>query len=529
MVNKLKRIVIYLEKSRISFHGFLITFLGTIFLRNFLETFSDRDNFWTPVSFFAYFVHYPMFYLCLFMALVIILHWLTREKIVKITKILLFFFPIVLIAPILDLLLSGGQGYNMSYLFGDLSYLIRNFITFPWNYSGRGATPGIQIELMVIFLLVICYLILKTGKPFRAVIGGIFFYVLVFVSGSIPSFITIFWNLKGPITDAEGMFGGEVVLYHFYSFNHKMALVFFPLLLGELSLWFWLYDRRKFLALLRNLRGLRVFHYLSMLGFGMFLGYAQMRPVALFDSPFPLLILSASASSVALAWWFAAGVNDLYDIETDKITNTSRPLVSGIISTEEQQAFNMVLLLLSLIAGYLVRYPFFLTILLCIALSYIYSASPFRAKRIIFLATFILACCAALVCLAGFVLFSDDYSFYNFPPRILYAILVTFTIAFTVKDIKDIKGDRITGTITLPLLLGEKKGKVVIGLLAVLAYVSVPVILGSVGLTPFALIFAIPTYFLINQKHMREAPIFALYFLFLGVILYFIYPQIHGM
>ncbi|MDZ7305377.1 MAG: UbiA family prenyltransferase [candidate division KSB1 bacterium] len=426
----------------------------------------------------------------------------------------------------MDLLLSRGQGYNMSYLFGDLAYLTHKFITFSWGYSGRGATPGIQIELIVAFLLVGCYLFLKIHRVLLAMVGVITFYIVVFVLGSLPSLMIILWNLKGAVTAPAEMFSGEVVLNHFYSFNHKMALVFYPILLVELGIWFRLYDRRKFWAIVNNLRGLRIFHYLCMLGIGTLLGYARMRPVELFDSPFPFLILCASVCSVVLAWWFAVGVNDLYDVEADKITNPSRPLVSGIITADEFKVLNLVFLILSLIAAYLVRYPFFVTILLAVALSYVYSAPPFRAKRVPFLATFILALSSALICLAGFVLFSNDYSFSGFPPRILLTILIAFTLAFTVKDIKDLQGDHVTGTATLPSLLGEKKGKRVIGILVLLAYLSVPVVFKSLVLMPFALLFGIPTCLLINRKQMRETPVFVLYFLFLGVTLYYIYHQI---
>ena len=528
MVERLKRFVEDLENSRISFWAYVVTIICVIFLRNFLETFSDVDNFWTPVSPLAYFVHYPMFYLCLLLALIAIFHWLTKEKITKITRITLCFFPIILLAPILDLLVSGGQGYNISYMFEDSSALINRFVTFSWGYLGRGITPGIQIELMVVFVLVACYLFLKTGKIILAIIGVIASYIVGFVLGSLPSLITVLWNLKGSATVGSEIFSADVVLYHFYSFNQKMTLVLFPILVVELGLWYRLYNREKFRALLKNLRGLRVFHYLCMLSMGMLIGYGQRPPETFFESPFPILILIVSACSVVLAWLWAVGVNDLHDEDTDRITNHSRPLVSGVIDVEEYRSLNLVFLLLSLVAAILIRHPFLVTILVTAGLSYVYSAPPFRLKRVPLLSTFILALCSALVCLGGFVLFSADYSFVGFPPRILSAMLVAFTLGLTVIDIKDLKGDQATGTVTLPILFGEKKGKMITGILVLLAYLSVPVILKILVLIPLALVFGIPTYLLINGKQMRETPIFLLYFLFLGATIFFIYLRIQG-
>lgn len=528
MLNRLGNLVKRLENVPLSFHGFLVTLLCIIFLRNFLETFSDRDNYWTPVSFQAFFIHYPLFYLCVFVVLTIILHLLTREKIEKIAKIMLFFFPLILSAPILDLMLSNGTGYNMSYLFGDLSYLTRQFLTFSWGYAGRGATPGIQIELLAVFVLVGSYVFLKTGRMILTVVGMVVCYFAIFVLGAMPSLVVIICNLTGSALSPVEMFSGEVVLHHFYSFNQKIALVFYLVLLLELGYWFWSYDRRKFWALVKNLRGLRAVHYLGMLGFGMLLGYAGLPHTPALTSLFPLLIFFAAICSVLFAWWFAVGVNDLYDVEADRITNSSRPLVSGIINARESKELNLVFLMLALVAAYLVRYPFLVAILVTIVLSYVYSTPPFRIKRVPFLATFILASSSALICLAGFVLFSDNYSFNGFPLKILLAVLVAFTLAFTVKDLKDLPGDHITGTVTLPFLLGEKNGKIAVGILVVLAYVCVPVVLKSLVLAPVALLFGIPSYVLINRKQFRETPVFVLYLLFLSVAVYYIYHQMQS-
>jgi len=525
-MNRLKGLIERLENSRVSVKGMLITFLCTIFLRNFLETFSDTDNFWTPVTSLAYFVHYPLFYGCLLLALSILFSWLAKERIERVSQMVFFLFPLVLSAPIFDLLISSGKGLNMSYLFCDLSSLVHKFIPFSSDYDGHGATPGIQIELLIAFMLAGSYLYLKTGKVIRAAIGIISYYVMVFVLGAIPSLMTMLWNFGGSLVSPQEMFGGQIIMHHFYSFNHKMALVLFPILIGELGLWFWCYDRRKFLSVLRNLRGLRVMHYICMLGFGMILGYSHTTHLNLLASPFPILIITASVFSGVLAWWYVVGINDMYDLNTDRITNSSRPLVSGKITAHEHQVVTTVFLVLSMVAAYIVRYPFFISIMIVIGLSYVYSSPPLRLKRIPFLAKFVIALCSTIICLAGFVVFSDNYSFLGFPPRIILTILVTFTLGLNVIDIKDMKGDKVTGTMTLPILFGDKWAKRAIGILVLIAYLCIPIFLKSYILVPLALLFGIATYLLINRRQMREAPVFLLYFAFLGITLYYIYTQI---
>ncbi len=525
----LSRVVEGLENREISFRAFVVTLLGVLFLRNFLETFADVGNMWTAVPPVGYLIHYPMFHLCVFVVMTITLRLLTGERIVKITRVALFFVPVVLLAPVLDLLLSRGAGYDMAYMFDDLSGLVRRYVRFTGGWSPWGVTPGIRIELAVVFLLLGLYAYLKTRSLMRVVAGLVALYTVGFALGALPSLLTIAWTGDPHAGGGEHLLAGSVVLNHFYTFNHKAALALLPVLVCGLGLWYRLHNRRRFTALLRNLRGPRVLHYACMLGFGMLIGHARQPEVHFLESPGPVLILIGSVISVVFAWWHAVGVNDLHDVEGDKAVNLSRPLVTGVVSARELGSFNAVLLVLSLLAAYVVRYVFFVPILVAIGLSYMYSAPPFRLKKVPFVATLVSALCSALVCLAGFVLFSDDYSFYGFPPNVLLVILVTFTLAFTVKDIKDLEADRIAGVMTLPILLGERKGKRVIGLLALAAYASVPLILRSLFLAPFALVFGVLTYVLVNRKRFQELPVFLSYFAFFAVAAYGVYRQVSGM
>lgn len=527
MFRTIKIFIQKLEDSQLFLNQFLVTFFGIIFLRNFLETFSDQDNAWTAVSSTAYLIHYPMFYLSLFLVLSIILAIVTKVKITKISKLLLYFFPVILIAPIVDLLLSNGNGYNMSYFFCDFEQLVKKYFTFSGTYQDSGATPGIQIELIVIFSLTTAYLFLKSKKASSAILGLLLFYSAAFFMGALPSLVTIAWNFIQPsLSTASELYSGEVILFHFYSFNDKMVLTFFPILVLELSAWFWIYDQKKFKVLIKNLRGFRVFHYLCMLGFGIFIGISQISDVQLLESPFSFLIFISMAGSVLFAWWAAVGINDIFDFEGDKISNPKRPLTIGLFEKKELRAINLIFACFSLIIAFIVRYPFFLTILLALVLSTIYSSPPFRLKRIPILSTFVIALCAALISLGGFVVFSKDYSFSGYPPKILLAILVAYTLGLPFKDIKDLAGDKITGVKTFLTLWGEKKGKQITSIFVVLAYITAILVLGIFYLFPLAFIFGGLSFYYINRKKYREAPLFFLYFLFLSVTFYFIHPTI---
>ena len=108
------RIIEKLENQKITLSGWFISFFAIVFLRIFLETLSTGLDYFQsegslhPVSF--VFFHLPAFFLLGALFFILLLHFLTKEKIEKISKVALFAFLIVLLPPIIDLVASGGQG-----------------------------------------------------------------------------------------------------------------------------------------------------------------------------------------------------------------------------------------------------------------------------------------------------------------------------------------------------------------------------------------------------------------------------------
>ena len=525
-MNGLKKLLERLENRDMSFFGALGSVFVILFLRNFIEIFADADNLWTPISTSGFFIHYPLFHLCFFVAITIVLSIMTRGKILDVTRLSICFLPVVLLAPVLDLVLSAGSGYNMAYMFDDLPILIQRYLTFTGGSHRGGATPGIRLELLVIFLFIGIYIYLKTRNPIRVMTGVILLYTFGFILGALPSIVTILWTGRSSAGEMARMFAGSIVLHHFYSFNLKISLILLPVLLVLLAWWYRLYDNIKFAAILRNFRPKRALHYLCMSGIGMIIGFARYPQSDFLESPFPSLILFLSAISVALAWWFSVGENDIHDIKGDRVSNPERPLPSGILQSSELRHLSLIILILSLVAASVVRYSFFLPILVSVGLSFIFSAPPFRLKRILYLAPFIPALCSLLVCLAGFIIFSKDYSFIGFPPWVMVTIFVGFSLAITVKDIKDIEGDRLEVVKTIPVIFGERRGKHIIGILSIVAYLCVPILSHMLVLLPFSITFGGLTYRLITRKDFTEGPVFSLYYIFLAIVAIVVYFNI---
>ena len=222
------------------------------------------------------------------------------------------------------------------------------------------------------------------------------------------------------------------------------------------------------------------------------------------------------------AWIFAVGVNDIVDIEIDRVSNQDRPLVTSTVTEEEVHSANIFFLLWSFIGAFLVGYWAVFAMMLFTAAYYIYSAPPLRLKRVPLLATFFIALASLSATAAGFYFASPDQLAIEFPGRLLLLVIIFFTLITNVKDIKDIDGDRAAGIATIPTMFSEGIGKTVVGAIVVIAFLSVPAILASAALFIPSLIAAGVGYYFVIAEPYHERRIFVLYFIYaivVGIIL----------
>jgi 4-hydroxybenzoate polyprenyltransferase len=459
----LQNLIDRLENIQLSFSQWFATLMSIILMRNFLETFSDFDNYWRVLNFQRFIVHYPISFISLLCIIVIILHLMSKERIERITTITILFSLIIWSVPVLDLILSRGKGFNISYLNGDFGFLMGKFITFFGSYSGKGASYGMRIEIGIVLFLTFLYVYLKTGKIIRSIATPFIIYICIFTLLSLPSLTIIFFKELNSPEAASRFLESEMILNHFYSFDLKISLIFSILISLELILWMYLYDKNKFVALLKNVRVFRVFHYEAMLAAGMALDYFVSIKSGTLTSPLSYLVLLTALLSVFFAWLCAVGINDLSDIKIDLISNRERPLASGILTLAEYKNLSLIFFLQALLFGYLVRYSFMALILVYIVLLYVYSARPLRLRRIPILSSFIIASASLIIMMSGFLIFSQNQTLLQFPRKVILLILLVFTLAVNFKDIKDIEGDKKDRIITLLTLLGERKGKIIVG------------------------------------------------------------------
>ena len=178
---------------------------------------------------------------------------------------------------------------------------------------------------------------------------------------------------------------------------------------------------------------------------------------------------------------YIVGLNQITDVEIDRINKPYLPLASGAFSMRMGYGLITVSVLLSLgIAIYIGKY-LLLTVLLSLALGTAYSLPPFRLKRFTFWAAFcIIAVRGLIVNLLLFLNFHFIISGRENIPAAVWlltgAIFVYSIVIAWFKDIPDMEGDSRYEIRTLSLRIGARRvfliGNVLISLVYALLIAS---------------------------------------------------------
>jgi len=463
-----------LQGMKVSPLVFLLSFLTMVGLRTFIDFFlaSDKNE---PVGAFIEYLHNLFFFFFLSILTWFLLGFILKTSLKKLTPLILISFWFFLLTPIFDIIQTKGYVYWSFYALVDFQDILKHFFTFFGELPSGIKYFGAKITSASGIIFVGLAVFLKTKSFFKAIFGAFFAYIIIFIIGIFPSFLTfIYYFFEGSknlveikdfhaiqlFSGANKIFGLEFNDFK-YSFGHNLNVIYFTLssfLMG--FLFFWL-DKAKFMAFWKNWRFPQLFCHFGLFFIGLGVG------VLYYPENFNLNIISFFALStlllsIFLAWEASVVFNDLGDFEVDAISNKWRPLPSKIFSVQEYREFGIVLTILSLLGGLVVGIKFAIILAIYQIIACFYSEKPFRLKKIPFLATFLSSFALVLVFFMGFILFSGDENLLKIPWRIVFLFILTFTFSLALKDFKDIEGDRSQKVWTLPVIFGEKIAKVVI-------------------------------------------------------------------
>lgn len=516
----LRQFISKIEQTPLTFIGWFSAFLGVLFVKYLLEAISTRSSGSLLTVDLTTVVHDTLFYLASVLAVMLIIHYLTRKDVIEVARVVIVGMITIWLAPLFDLLISSAPFFGPVLL--------------------PGVTIGVWIELILILLGILVYIYSTTRSLLRGLVASFMSCTAIFLLYALPSVIE---RVIDPFHSMENFF--RVTLHSsLLSTNHdviKSTLDDSTMLLLNISMgqvlfiitsllclaWFLCANREKAVSVLKNSRPERVGFYMVMTLIGIFLavsGGPTLGNVGLWANVVMFVVLALSLYAAA---FFAIGVNDIVDIEVDRVSNPIRPLVVGTVTRREMAELNVFFLSWSLLGAFLVGWNALFFLSAWTASYYVYSAPPLQLKRVPGVATFLISIACLSTAMMGFFSVSADKSLGAFPPQAVLLIIVVFTLGGTVKDIKDVKGDAKEGVKTLPVILGEKNGRRLVGLLLLVSFWLVPLILQSPGLYFLSLSCGLIGFYLVNRKKYKELPVFILYFIFVFAALIYLFSGGH--
>lgn len=157
----------------------------------------------------------------------------------------------------------------------------------------------------------------------------------------------------------------------------------------------------------------------------------------------------------------AAGyiVNDIYDVEADKINKPGKSWVGVSITKRQAWVAYMLINIISLVLSYLLSEIYTVINACVITLLYLYSL---MLKGTPLLGNILVATCSAAVVACPVLVASFDTSsaFLNFGGYIIFAFFISL-IRELVKDIQDVEGDQASAYKTYPVVAGVKGAKII--------------------------------------------------------------------
>ncbi len=154
-------------------------------------------------------------------------------------------------------------------------------------------------------------------------------------------------------------------------------------------------------------------------------------------------------------------INDIFDLEIDKINKPNRVLPKGILSKHEAFLLYLFFNLAAIIASTFLNHISIIIVIISILLLFFYS---YKLKKIPLVGNFVIASLTALAFIFGGSIINNIDSIII---PALFAFLINF-IREIVKDIEDVLGDEKENVYTFPLKYGFKKTKMIILILSVI-------------------------------------------------------------
>jgi len=502
------RVIASLENTKVSFALIVLTFLFIITLRLFVESFSTHYEMSLIL-----FTHYYLIYIAIAMSLILLFHLATKTSISKIAKVVLPCFLILVVAPTLDLLISGGKGLDMGYLLPELHPdLLWRFLAFFGEFEDFGVTPGMKIEIALALVASFIYFLTKGAKIIKSLCFTFLTYTTIFAFSISPFVVKVIAQLF------------ELTLLEFpFSYSDDLLVNYLAtviILIGGVTAY--LANRQRFISIIKDIRLLRILYYLSMFIVGVAFGFPNIVLEITATNIYHFLFIPISLTFACL---FSIVTNNIADYEIDKAANPNRPLVSASISYDVYKKLTWPFIICALFYAAITNLNTLFLIALFMGNYFLYSMPPIRLKRIPFFSKLTISLNSLALIMLGFNTITNSLS--NLPGITYPIVLIGMTAVANMIDIKDYHGDKQAGIKTLPVIMGLTRAKILIGVFFLLTYSALFFVVDFLNAPLFwSLIFVILgiiQFFLIIRKNYNENPVLLAGLFSIGLVTYLIF------
>lgn len=214
-------------------------------------------------------------------------------------------------------------------------------------------------------------------------------------------------------------------------------------------------------TLFANLRPPQMLFHLGALLLGVSISKQLVGATAV--ATIPLGDGALACGAVVVGWCAALFSNDYFDQNIDQRTNRERFIVQGDMQPHTVITLAIVCAVVSLGFAAAVGQMFFVVMGFYHIIAFVYNVPPLRMKRIPLVATFLIALSLQMIVFAGFVLHQKNATLSTYPFSMENIVLSLFFLALfvTLKDLKDVEGDKADNVLTLPHVFGRRATRLI--------------------------------------------------------------------
>ncbi len=164
------------------------------------------------------------------------------------------------------------------------------------------------------------------------------------------------------------------------------------------------------------------------------------------------LLLNVILGYLSTFFIAAAGyvINDVYDIEIDRLNQPHRPLPSGLLSILQARMLAIFLFLLGIGCGFFINSEIGIVSLVTSVLLYLY-AKEYKKSGLV--GNMLVSLLTALPFIVGGLLVSSELIYYLIPSIFAFLLILGREI---IKDIEDVPGDQLENVKSLAILVNPR-------------------------------------------------------------------------